>query len=501
MTFSSPYFYLLFLPFTLLAYEICGALGRRFAIFLLAFMSCVFYAVWNKYYLLLLLGSIAMNYLFAVLIARTANRPSRQSLSLTGGILANLALLCYYKYLFPALAFVSSVSGSHHFWRSVILPLGISFFTFTQIAYLIDLKQGVAGLESPLSYTLFVTFFPHLVAGPIIHHKEIMPQLGPGRHFRLNRSDLTLGLTWFAMGMFKKVMLADRIAPSADALYANPHGVSSLTAWYGVLAYAMQLYFDFSGYSDMALGLARMFSIEFPLNFNSPYKSSNIIDFWQRWHMTLTRYIMNYVYSPMQQVISRRRLDSGKKISRRAMETTEGFLHMVAFPTIFTLFLAGVWHGAGFQFLIFGLVHGVYLVINHAWRLFTPSASRARRIFETPISVVLTFLCVVAAQILFRANSLHDAFVVFGDLLGRHGAGAHPPAIELVFLVGLFLIVWLLPNTQEILDQTQHGDQPNRVFFPMRWSPNLPWWLVTTASFLISMFYSSATQTFLYFQF
>ena len=501
MTFSTPYFYLVFLPITLLGYEIFGAFGRRSAIFFLAFMSCVFYAKWNKYYLFLLLGSIAMNYLFAVLIARTADRPRRQSLSLTAGIVANLALLCYFKYLFPALNFVTSVSGMHHFWRSVILPLGISFFTFTQIAYLVDLKQGVAGLESPLSYTLFVTFFPHLIAGPIIHHKEIMPQFGPGRHFRLNRSDVTLGLTWFAMGMFKKVMLADRIAPAADALYANPHGITTFTAWYGVLAYAMQLYFDFSGYSDMALGLARMFSIEFPLNFNSPYKSSNIIDFWQRWHITLTRYIMNYLYSPMQQVISRWRLDRGKKISRRAMETTEGFSQMVAFPTAFTLFIAGIWHGAGVQFLIFGVLHGVYLVINHAWRLFVPSGSRARRIFDTPISVVLTFLCVVAAQVLFRADSLHDAFVVFGDLLGRHGVGDHPAPAELVFLVVLFLIVWLLPNTQEILDQTQHGDQPNRVCVHMRWSPNLPWWMATTASFLVSMFYSGATKTFLYFQF
>lgn len=184
--------------------------------------------------------------------------------------------------------------------------------------------------------------------------------------------------------------IADQISPVADAFYTHPQGIGAASAWLGVITYSMQLYFDFSGYSDMAVGIARMFSIRFPLNFNSPYKATGIIDYWQRWHMTLTRFIMDYVYAPIQFRVSRSRLDKGKKVSRKATATLEGFVQMIAMPSLVTMFLVGVWHGACIQFFLYGLLHGTYIVINHAWRIFVPAESRLKKILSVPLSVGVT---------------------------------------------------------------------------------------------------------------
>jgi alginate O-acetyltransferase complex protein AlgI len=502
MTFSSPEFLFLFLPLCVIGFALFGRFGRRFAVGYLAFMSFVFYAEWSKRYTLLLLGSILFNYCVSRLIVRAKQNERLQTGWLTFGIVTNLFVLGYFKYLFPFLRFLNH-AGIHRDWGSIILPLGISFFTFTQIAYLIDLKQGAAEPESLLSYLLFVTFFPHLVAGPILHHKEIMPQLREERRYGLDSSDVALGLTWFTMGLFKKVMIADTIAPTANALFSSPHGASAWQTWIGVLTYSMQLYFDFSGYSDMAVGLARIFSIRFPLNFNSPFKADCIIDFWQRWHITFTRYIMNYLYSPILFWVSRRRQEQGKKVSKRAQATLEGFLNMVALPTLFTMFVAGVWHGAGLQFLAYGLIHGFYLTVNHLWRLFVPSQSRLRHIVSGPLAIALTYVCVMISFVFFRSSSLRDAFTIYGGMLGRHGAGSPQAAYHaLVWLIGLGLIVWLMPNTQELLGEQQKEDDPNwSLIAPQRWRPNFFWWTITTAMFAISAAYSSAQSTFLYFQF
>jgi alginate O-acetyltransferase complex protein AlgI len=502
MTFSNPAFYLFFLPLSLIGFQIVGRFGRRWAIGFLALVSFGFYAAWSTHYLLLLIASILFNYLVSLLIARFAGNEKLQTGWLVFGILANLAALMYFKYLFPLLSFVREHGWAQHDWGSVVLPLGISFFTFTQIAYLVDLKQGMATRETLLNYALFVTFFPHLIAGPIIHNKEMMPQFRRERRYRLDRDDMALGLTWFTMGMFKKVVIADQISPIADAVFNAPSGVPLLQAWLGVLMYAMQLYFDFSGYSDMAVGLARMFSIRFPFNFNSPYKSSSIIDFWQRWHMTLTAYIMDYLYSPIQFRVSRYRLDHGKKISRKAMATPAGFVQMVALPTMVTLFLAGAWHGAGEKFMAYGVLHGSYLVINHAWRIFAPQDSRLRRPFVTPVNIGITFLAVLVAETVFRAQDLSAAFMIFKGMIGLNGAGTAWQLLTVFEVVGLLAIVWLLPNTQEILGETRKDDQTNwSVFSGVRWRPNLPWWAATTVAGLLSIAYSTAKSTFLYFQF
>ncbi len=214
-----------------------------------------------------------------------------------------------------------NIGWTSHSFGSVLLPLGISFFTFTQIAYLIDLKEGIAEEQGLLSYLLFVTFFPHLIAGPIIHHSDMMPQFNSRPVGGLRADDMTVGLTWFCLGLAKKVLLADRCAPIADLYFGHAVQYGGGAAWIGALAYLFQLYFDFSGYSDMAVGLARMFSIDFPINFNSPYKSLGIIEFWQRWHITLSTYLNMYLYNPIALHFSRRRMDAGKKVSKKATQT------------------------------------------------------------------------------------------------------------------------------------------------------------------------------------
>lgn len=502
MTFSSPLFFLVFLPLCLLGYWLIARLGRRWMVGYLGAASLVFYAAWSRKYLLVLLASMAANFSFATLIANNAERARRQSAWLTFGILANLGALCYYKYLFPTLGFAHSLGLTHQSWGSVVLPLGISFFTFTQIAYLIDLKQGVAGRESPGSYALFVTFFPHLIAGPILHHKEMMPQFREERPYRFRADDFALGLTWFTMGFAKKTLIADRISPIANVIFNAPfqHGMGE--TWVGALLYSMQLYFDFSGYSDMAIGLARMFSIHFPMNFNSPFKAENMIEFWNRWHMTLTRYILAYVYAPLQMKVSRWRLDRGKKVSRKSQATLEGLLQMIVFPTMITLFLAGVWHGAGLQFLLYGLMHGTLISGNHVWRVLVPPTSLARRVFTRPIAIVLTYLAVVCTFVMFHANNVEDAFHVYAGMLGRHGVGIRVPCNHVVLLALLLALVWLLPNTQEVLGEAQQEDAGSwSLATGLRWSPSLPWLAATAIAFAFCMAYSSAASTFLYFQF
>jgi len=377
--FSSNVFLFLFLPVVLIGYQMLARFGRVAMFSWLSAASLFFYGYWNPKYLFLLLGSIALN--FAASRAIVAAKGERaKSAWLTAAVAANLGLLGWFKYLFPLLGFLHGQGWLARDYGRVLLPLGISFFTFTQIAYLIDLRQEMAEAQDLLSYVLFVTFFPHLIAGPIIHHSEMMPQFTAQRHRSLRADDMAVGTTWFLMGLGKKVLIADRFGAVPDMFYFRPQAFGALATWVGVLCYAMQLYFDFSGYSDMALGLARMFSLTFPVNFNSPYKATNIIDFWQRWHMTLTRYLNLYLYNPMALAMSRRRIQAGKKASKKAQKTLGGFSQLIALPLVATMFLAGVWHGAGLQFILFGLAHAVYLTVNHAWRTFVAEDSKWQRL-------------------------------------------------------------------------------------------------------------------------
>ncbi|WP_041856019.1 MBOAT family O-acyltransferase [Candidatus Korobacter versatilis] len=494
MLFNSIPFLFFFLPAVLLGIYLIGRMGRTPALLFLNLASLFFYAWWNPKYLLLLLGSITFNLLCAHAIAH-AKRPS---IPMWIGVCGNVGLLCFYKYLFPILNSFGSLMTPEHNFGSIILPLGISFFTLTQIGYLVDLAQQDATLLSPVEHVFFVSFFPHLIAGPILHHREFMPQVFAKRDFRLDWNQLAIGGTWFIMGLFKKVVLADTIAPRADLLFNAPANQPMFSAWCGILSYALQLYFDFSGYSDMAIGLARMFGLRFPMNFNSPYKAQSIIEFWQRWHITLTHFITLYIYNPVAMAINRSRLDAGLSIGKKALKSFEGFTRMVCVPLLVTMIVAGVWHGAGRQFLAFGLLHGIYLCINHAWRTWAKAlgkaieATRIGRVFY----VVLTLAAVILAQIFFRADSVPDAYAVIRSALGLHGLGAMPHADHIFWLMiaAFFAICWSLPNTQEILGE---GDRPVR----LQWRPTLAWGLAISATFFLCFVLMKPASRFLYFQF
>ena len=509
MLFPTPEFAFLYLPIALLGFHLLGRFGRKPTLAWLALISVVFYAYWRLSFVPLLLASISFNYLCATLLVKTKDRVQLSKAILTFGIVTNLAVLFFYKYLFTFLSFLDSVGVVHHRWEGVLLPLGISFFTFTQIGYLIDLAEGQGEHQDPISYCVFVTFFPHLIAGPILHHKEVMPQLSEERRYGLRKEDVSAGLSLFVLGLAKKLLLADSIAPLADAAFAHTHGLTFLSSWGAVLAYAMQLYFDFSGYSDMAIGLAQMFSIKFPLNFNSPYKARNMIDFWQRWHMTLTRYITLYVYNPLTTWVMRKRVAAGKKTSRKALATVGGFSSMIAMPMMFTMAAAGIWHGAGLQYAVFGVLHGSYLIINHAWRTFgvklPVTATGWQRRSTVVASVLLTFICVIIAQVFFRADSVSDASAVLQAMGGLHGLGseglAHlgPAAMSLwqnadvertIMIAVLLLVVWVAPNTTQILER-----------YPVRRIPLELRAAAYSVALYLLLFRSANPQSFIYFQF
>ncbi|GAC1651087.1 MAG: MBOAT family protein [Acidobacteriaceae bacterium] len=543
MLFNSLHFLFVFLPLTMFGYHLLGRVGRRPVIAWLAFMSVVFYGVWNRLFVLFLLGSILINYLIARGLASVPESSGRRRALLASGIALNLLALFYFKYLYKTLLLIASLHIARINPLPILLPLGISFFTFTQISYLVDLAQGQADRQDFLSYLLFVTFFPHLIAGPILHHKEMMPQFAGGirdssaradgeseleggdapatrRRFALNPEDVSLGFTWFLMGLAKKVLIADRLAPTADAAFAHAGSLSAAGAWAGLVVYSMQLYFDFSGYSDMALGLARIFSIRFPLNFDSPYKATSVTEYWQRWHMTLTRYITLYLYNPLLLSVQRRRIEAGKKISRKALATIGGFASMVAYPTMLTMLLTGIWHGAGLQFIVFGMIHGVYLTANQAWRHFRQRAHHTQvpgRSRGLPRLAMMfgVYLQVTFALIFFRSDSLDAAFALLRTMFGSNGSGHLDELVGGALAFCLLPVVWYFPNTQQIL-----GQEPGRegvvsspgsfdanatgtptVFARLRWSPTIPWAVVMAVLLFAVLANLDSSVRFLYFQF
>ncbi len=503
MLFTSAPFLIYFMPVALLGFQWTGRFGRRAVISWLVLVSLVFYGYWNPRFVVVLVSSLVFNFVMSRLIARS-RREVTKTYFMGLGVAVNLMALCYYKYLFPSLNFLNSIGAGRRPWKEVILPLGISFFTFTQIAYLVDLSEEEAAPQSLLDYAMFVTFFPHLIAGPILHHREIMPQLAEERRFDLSSGDLLLGLSWFATGLAKKTIIADRLASVVEPFFRHVPHLSMSESWIAALTYSMQLYFDFSGYSDMAIGLARMFSIEFPLNFNSPYKASSIIDFWARWHMTLTRYLTLYIYNPLALAVNRSRQKQGKPVSRKAQRTAGGFAAMIAWPTFATMLLAGIWHGAGPQFLVFGLLHGSYITVNHAWRGYTHQwkGTRTSKWWAHPGSVALTYVCVLIGQIVFRASTLKDAGTLLGNMTGLHRAsiGHALPPVSWSLLI-LFPVVWFLPNTQQLLKQVVDGTQRTGLWRHLQYSPSWGWSLSMGLLLLAAILFSSDYATFLYFQF
>jgi alginate O-acetyltransferase complex protein AlgI len=502
MIFSSNPFVFAFLPITLIGYYALGKIGRAAAAVWLVAASVFFYGYWNPSYVVLLLGSIAWNFLLGRRIYSVPDERKQVRLILLWvAIIGNLVLLVYYKYLFPMIGFLAAHHIASPDWeRDVVLPLGISFFTFTQIGYLLDSYGGRVRERGLLSYMLFVTFFPHLIAGPILHNREMMPQFANCDTFRFRIENIAVGISIFSIGIAKKVLLADPLGFIADAGFENPSALGIAGAWRVTLSYSLQLYFDFSGYSDMAIGLARMFGVIFPVNFNSPYKAASIIDFWARWHITLTRFLTLYLFNPVAMRVSRRRAKRGQSSSRKDTRNLPAFLSLVVWPTVFTMALAGIWHGAGLQFIVFGLLHAIYLTVNHAWRIFGPQHLAPSRLREG-IFVLITYGCVLVGQIFFRADSLYDAGIVLKAMAG-HARGFDAPGGLARIVVG-FAICLILPNTQQIMREYRPvlEQVPASPWRLLCWQPNVICGLAIGTILVISLLRMSDVSKFLYFQF
>ena len=501
MLFNSYEFLFLFLPLTLAGFFACGRRSHALAMGWLALASLFFYGWWRATYLALLLSSVAFNYGAGLLLARAVRKRRRAILALAVG--GNLLLLCWFKYAGFAVASTDALLGAGWTVPQIALPLGISFFTLTQIAFLVDASRGEASDYKFAHYLLFVCYFPHLIAGPILHHKELMPQLDRPDIVRFSARRLALGVSIFTVGLFKKTAIADSLSPYVGQIFdvlgqrAEP---SAAEAWGAALAYTLQLYFDFSGYSDMAIGLARMIGVRLPLNFNSPYKAVNMIEFWRRWHMTLSRFLRDYLYIPL----------GGNRhgAARR-------YLNLMA-----TMLIGGLWHGAGWTFVIWGGLHGVYLAANHGWRALT----RRWRPHPSPIgrtaSGLLTFLCVVVAWVPFRAGNLGAALSMLTGMAGFHGwlpSNVPRPFISdfarnwrdgWLWIAVLLPAVWLLPNTQELfsrygtmaLPRARPAQLPLAVL-GVRWRLSPGWAYATAALAAVAVLYCSRASEFIYFRF
>lgn len=390
MLFNSYTFILFFLPITVTVYFLLNRKKLTIASKAwLVFTSLFFYGWWNPIYVPLILGSILFNYAVGVTLSGARHSPSKACLVL--GIAGNLGLLAYFKYMDFFITTLNFISGSHIKLLQITLPLGISFFTFTQIAYLVDAYGRLAKEYSLLNYFLFVTFFPHLLAGPIIHHKEMMPQFDRLKNKILNHRNLAHGLLLFFIGLFKKVVLADALAVLADQGFDHAPVLNLIEAWTVSLSYSLQLYFDFSGYTDMALGSSLMFNIRLPINFNSPYRSLSIQEFWRRWHMTLGRFIRDYVYIPL----------GGNRVS-------EG---RVVMNLLLTFFIIGLWHGAGWTFVCWGMMHGIAIILQRMWSKLNISLPKF-------LAWLITFNFVNFSWIFFRAKNFEDALKVAKGMLG-----------------------------------------------------------------------------------
>lgn len=393
MIFSSPEFIFAFLPITFFVYFLLNKYKfLYFAKLWLVIVSLYFYSYWSLNYLPLMLGSIIVNYSLGVQLAKGAKR---KKIMLTVGIIANLVVLCYYKYMNFFLDNINVITGEHLHIEGIILPIGISFYTFTQIAFLVDSYKGTAKEYDLVNYSLFVTFFPHLIAGPILHHKEMMSQFKSLKTVPVNYNNILMGLMIFGIGLFKKTIIADTFAQWAEIGYVVGTQHDFYSAWVTSLSYTFQLYFDFSGYCDMAVGGALLFNIWLPINFNSPYKALNIQDFWRRWHITLGRYLRDYLYIPL----------GGNRCS----------VSRTYFNLFITFVIGGLWHGASWMFIIWGAMHGIALVVHRAW-------SKFGGVMYKPLAWFITFLYVHIAWVFFRAHTMQDALNIITAMFNMQSA-------------------------------------------------------------------------------
>ena len=512
MLFNSAIFIAGFLPVVLLGFLFLAGTGRqRLAAVWLTLASLVFYGWWNPTYVPLLIGSMLFNYALGGYLRQS---PSHLVLGL--GIAANIALLGYYKYTGFLLGSLNQAFELGWSVGDILLPLAISFFTFQQIAYLVDANDGEVTEHDFVNYSLFITFFPQLIAGPITHHGEMLRQFNDPATFRVRLDNLSLGVTVFLLGLFKKVIIADPLGEHAGPIFgvaASDTMPALYDAWLGALSYTLQIYFDFSGYSDMAIGLGLMFGVILPINFDSPFKARNVIEYWTRWHITLTRFLTAYIYNPIVMRVTRARMAAGKPMPRRGKMSLGTFLTMVAYPTVLTMFISGVWHGAGWQFVAFGVLHGFYLVVAHGWRAWKARrgwALDSDKLSHRVVAVGLTFLCVVVAMVFFRAANLSAALAMLGGMIGLSELTTKFDKSDFLTLAMLLAFVWLMPNVQQWMGRFRTAlDTRNRENWLLLWLPFASWGpspvlgvvIGVLGFFALAVAFSVAPTEFLYFQF
>ena len=485
MVFSSHAF-LVFMLVLLAVYGLVSRFAPRHCKALLVVASLVFYGFWIPKYLILLGLSLGFNYAVSAGLTAPGDNPRKRWL-LRIGVATNLSLIAYYKYLDLLIGGVNGLFELSLPLQQIVLPIGISFFTFQQIAYLVDVAEGKTTRASPLDYVFIIVFFPHLIAGPVVLQEHLLPQVRAKHDWRLRADQVGLGLALFSLGLFKKTVLADNIGRYADAIFitAQTTAVGTLDAWMGAIAYSFQIYFDFSGYSDMAVGLAFLWGLRLPMNFYSPYKADSIIEFWRRWHISLSSFLRDYLYI---------RLGGNRHGFPRTM-----------MALLATMLLGGLWHGAGLQFLVWGGLHGAYLVINHCWRRFGGPA------LPKLLGVLLTYVAVCIAWLYFRAGSVAEANQFVAAMAGMGAAESFTPTSRgvVTFVWLYFLIAWALPNTVQLF-AAHHVFLPSRAFAKALdaapatiWSYRFTraWAALTALLFTIGWFAISNLSPFLYFQF
>lgn len=494
MPFSTYGFLLGFLPIAALAFHGLLRLGSpRGAVLALLVASLGFYASWNPAHLLVLVPLAVTNHEVLRRLAAPGGGASPGARTLLAAcVVVDLGALAWFKYAGFATDAASRLLGLGVHLAPVALPLGISFFTFNLITSLVDAAENEAEDTGFLDYALFVSFFPYVASGPLVRHREIVPQLR--KTARPTAEAISVAVTLLALGLAKKVLLADSAAPYASARFdaaAAGQALSPLDAWAGALAYTAQLYFDFSGYSDMAIGAALLFGIRLPVNFASPYKAESVIDFWRRWHITLSRFLREYVFTPL-----------ALRASRRGR--ARPYQHLVV-----TMLLCGLWHGAGFTYVVWGAVHGLYLAVNHAWR--AVAQRRGIHLERHPVgraaAWLVTFVAIVAAWVIFRASDLPAAGRILAAMTGAGGTG--PPAsfadtrAALAVAAGLLLLARVAPNTQELTGYAGPGEVPAERLpgLALSWAPSPIWAIAVGSLAALSLASLSRISEFIYFRF
>ncbi|MDK9707013.1 MAG: MBOAT family protein [Desulforhopalus sp.] len=483
MVFNSFSFLLLFLPVTLLGFYFFARRDRRWAAGWLVVASLYFYGSWDLRYIPILLASICINYWTCrrILAAHDTHRKKW----LTASIVFNLSLLGFFKYANFFIHSINQITAADLPVLHILLPLGISFFTFTQISLLVDAyHRKIKEVNFP-HYLLFTSYFPYIIAGPILHHQEMMPQFSDPEHYQVKADNFAIGVSLFVFGLGKKLLIADNLASAIQPVFAGGDP-QFFQAWLGMLAYTMQLYFDFSGYSDMAVGVSRLMGFHIPVNFHSPYKATSVSDFWQRWHISLSRFLRNYLYIPL----------GGNR---------EGQLKRYR-NLILTMLLGGLWHGANWTFVVWGGLHGLYLCVQHGWQHMMEKYPRPPAALTDFLGRILTFIAVVVAWCFFRAPDVASAFGVLAGMIGCNGVSAvtEIDSLGYTMLVLSTFVAFCMPNTNELFlysDKERKTKLRSPSIITIHWSPRLLWSITVGCILALCILSIERTNDFIYAQF